>query len=350
MRAILVFRTGQLGDTLVSMPAMEAIRKRYSNHRLVLLTDCHTKSSGYVSSWDVLKPTGWFDDVLFYAPANGLLDKLSTMLRLAWKIGKMSPQCVYDLTSGRNSFQNLRDRFFFRLIAGVQEYKSYGAFMKPGKNSDGILPRVEPEWKRLLGLVDGEGAGFNFRLPIPETEQVKTERILAKKGISLGLKILAVGPGSKMPAKRWPEERFAELGRHLLAENKRLEIVILGGMEDAEIGQRLSRELGQRAHNLAGQLTIYGSASVLRHCLGYVGNDTGTMHLAAMVGVPCVALFSARDYPGCWEPYGTNHTILRHETECAGCMLQVCEEQQNECLRRITVDEMLAAVRTLLKQ
>jgi ADP-heptose:LPS heptosyltransferase len=85
----------------------------------------------------------------------------------------------------------------------------------------------------------------------------------------------------------------------------------------------------------------------LQRCLAYVGNDAGTMHLAGMVGIPCVGLFSARDYPGQWEPYGEGHVILRHETECAGCMRTVCP-YDNRCLDLISVDEAERAVNSIV--
>jgi heptosyltransferase III len=73
------------------------------------------------------------------------------------------------------------------------------------------------------------------------------------------------------------------------------------------------------------------------------------MHLAAMAGLPCVGLFSARDYPGLWEPYGEGHTILRKEISCAGCMLEICAEKANACLKLITVDEVMSATTELLR-
>jgi ADP-heptose:LPS heptosyltransferase len=62
--------------------------------------------------------------------------------------------------------------------------------------------------------------------------------------------------------------------------------------------------------------------------------------LAGFVGVPCVAIFSARDIPGKWVPYGSAHRILRRQTDCAGCMLEVCD-RKNLCLTRITTDAVL---------
>jgi len=152
-----------------------------------------------------------------------------------------------------------------------------------------------------------------------------------------------------MPAKIWPAENFRDVAKRLLAIDNELHIVILGGGEDHEVGNTLVSEHDGRVHNFAGELSILASAAMLRRCSGYVGNDTGTMHLAAMVGRPCVALFSARDNPGTWEPYGTGHVVLRHEVDCAGCMLQVCDRFQNKCMKLISVDEVYAATKMLLQ-
>jgi ADP-heptose:LPS heptosyltransferase len=160
--------------------------------------------------------------------------------------------------------------------------------------------------------------------------------------------LLAVGAGSKMPAKRWPRERFRELGRRLLAADPALHLLVVGGKEDAALGAALCAEWGVRSHNLAGRLSIHGSAAVLQRCRAYVGNDAGAMHLAGMAGIPCAALFSARDYPGQWEPCGAGHVILRHETECAGCMHTVCP-YDNKCLGLISVDEAERAVWKILR-
>jgi len=156
-----------------------------------------------------------------------------------------------------------------------------------------------------------------------------------------------VGPGSKMPSKVWPLERFREVGSRLLQNYPDCMLLVVGGRDDVARGEELCSVWGPRARNLAGELSPYGSAEVLRQCVAYVGNDTGAMHLAGMVGTPCVALFSARDYPGQWEPYGTGHIVLRHETECAGCMRIDCP-YENKCLNLITVDEAEKAVNSII--
>jgi len=99
----------------------------------------------------------------------------------------------------------------------------------------------------------------------------------------------------------------------------------------------------------AGALRVRDSAALLERCRLFIGNDTGTMHLAASSGVPCVALFSARDEPGKWEPMGERNVVLRKSVPCAGCMLTSCDERDRLCLRLIEVEEVIDAASSLLK-
>lgn len=347
-KSILIFRTGQLGDTLMAMPAIQTIRRKYPKDHLILLTDRRRENTNNVTAWDVLEPTGWFDDVLLYHPADGLLKKALTFWNLRKEIKKVSPKVFYDLSSYRTERQHKRDRFYFRWIVGIPEYKGYQIFQKPKKSKKGQLPAFEPEWKRLLKLVGVYEAEMKFDLPIPVDAQKKAEQLIKEAGLT-EKKFIALGPGSKMLAKRWLEERYSELIERLIDKDKQIEIIILGANEDKELGQRLSGNRISRIHNLAGSLSIYESAAMLKKCSAYIGNDTGTMHLAAMVGTPCVAIFSARDYPGWWEPYGNDHIVLRKDTDCAGCMLEVCDKYDNKCLKLITIDEVFWAVSEVLR-
>ena len=68
------------------------------------------------------------------------------------------------------------------------------------------------------------------------------------------------------------------------------------------------------------------------------------MHLAAVMGLPCVAVFTSRDNREVWEPCGTAHTILRRELTCSGCVLERCEVERMRCLDLISTEDVWAAV------
>ena len=253
---------------------------------------------------------------------------------------------MYNLSPQRTLAQRRRDEFIFRRLLSSRNYSSRDYFEPKPKADPGGLPRVKPEWMRLLESVAALGSS-EFRLPIPAEAQVEANRALNGHIDATGAAV-AFCPGSKMPAKRWGADNYAESARRLLAEYPDCKLVFLGGPEDAPLCDALVGKLGPRAKNLAGELTLFGSAAVLRRCKLYVGNDTGTMHLAAAVGTRCIAVFSARDYPGLWEPFGKGHTVLRTSLECEGCMLETCSQFDGACLSRITVEQVLGAVRESL--
>ena len=107
--------------------------------------------------------------------------------------------------------------------------------------------------------------------------------------------------------------------------------------------------VGPRSHNLAGRLSVFGSASILSRCATLIGNDSGTTHLAAMVGIPCVAIFSARNAPGQWEPLGQHHIVLEDRPACAGCMLDDCVHEGNKCLTRIQAGSVVRGAVSLIE-
>jgi len=351
--SILVFRIGQLGDTLVAMPAINSIRSRFPKHKLILLTDRHLNKNVFISSWDILGPTKWFDDVIFYEPTPSIFGRIFNLITLFKQLKKFRFEYVFDLSPSRSYKQLKRDRFFFTRLLGITNYFQAVSPTATPQAENGKLLFVTPEWKRLLSIVNDNIEcrdildEISFNLPIPTKYLIEAKTLLDKHQLDEHSQFIGIGPGSKMPAKQWSFENYAELGKHLLLHYPEMHLLVVGGKEDAETGADLCRQWGERAHNLAGELSIYGSAAILKHCICYVGNDTGTMHLAGMVGTRCVSIFSARDYPGKWEPYGTLHKILRTDIECAGCMLEICSNN-NACLCQISVDQVVDAVEGIL--
>lgn len=336
-RRVLVFRIGNLGDSLVAMPAIGEVRRQLPEASLALLSNRHSSESKAVSSWDVLGPTGWFDNQFSYDSDAKGLKAVCEVVRLTREIRRYRPTEVVNLSPKRSAGQARRDEIYFRRILGIP---IRGASNVPAIITNG---HSEPEWKRLKRVVGGD-APVSFALPIRSAERARAESVLVGVARSGGFPVIAIGPGSKMQAKRWPTERFEELGLRLLAQYPKAMLLVLGGPEDRALGEALCQKWGERCLNLAGHLSIYGSAALLERCHLYVGNDTGTMHLAAMVGTRCVAIFSARDVPGAWDPFGQYHTILRRQIECSGCMLETCVSRQNECLRLISVGDVLESV------
>jgi len=98
----------------------------------------------------------------------------------------------------------------------------------------------------------------------------------------------------------------------------------------------------------AGALNIRESIAALSKCGFYLGNDTGTMHMAVAAGLKCVAIFSAREYPGNWYPYGGGHKILRAEVPCENCILEECLEHNTKCINTIGIEQVFQTCQELI--
>src|SRR5205085_11755752 len=102
--SILVFQVGLLGDTLVAMPAIRAIRERFPDRDLVLLTTRPHRPS-WVCPWEILGPTGWFSDVVFYDCSTRLAARAREVWRIARELRRRSIETVFNLAPPRNSAQ-----------------------------------------------------------------------------------------------------------------------------------------------------------------------------------------------------------------------------------------------------
>ena len=353
-KRILVFRIGQLGDTIVGLPAYWAVREHFPKAHLALLRDSH-KGKSYVSPEKVLPSEGLFDEYIAYFGNEGGT-RLREIIKLVLKLRRSRYDTLaYLYPSGRKFWKVWMDLFFFR-CAGVRSFLGANGMTSEKRLSYAYpLPSAEHEADYLLRRLSYSGipvpaphqGKMSLRLTQSEIENANTW-IVKKVAKEKCRNMVALGPGSKMPSKVWPEDRFAELGKRLIEEFNIFPI-IFGGPEDRDTGSQLINAWNCGI-NVAGELSIRESAILIGQCKLYIGNDTGTMHLAASVETPCVAIFSARDFPGKWYPYGDNHTVLRKSVPCEGCMLQICINKKKECLTLITTESVVRSCRNHLKR
>jgi ADP-heptose:LPS heptosyltransferase len=382
-RRILVYRIGQLGDTIIALPAMWAVRRCFPNAYMALLSDRHSRS-GYVLAQQVLPSEGLFDEYLSYEAGIHGTDPRNMLAVLPALRRRRFDTLVYLAPRLRTRWQVWRDLFFFRL-AGIRQFIGHKGFKPlPPRTPGERLPQLEHEADHLLDRLAKSGIPVSARdrrcmdLRLTQRELLDAEawleariRVCQKtplRGPSRAARphprrvlkqcsdilisdtfrgpVVGFGPGSKWPSKVWPLERYAALGQRLVAELDAFPIVF-GGPEDRELGERLLAQWGRGA-NAAGELNVRQAAAVLRLCQLYVGNDTGTMHLAAAVGTTCVVAFAAQDWPGRWYPYGDQHVVLRRPVPCEGCMLSVCTEHGMACMMEISVEDMWRACQQVL--
>ncbi|OAI55746.1 hypothetical protein AYO49_05200 [Verrucomicrobiaceae bacterium SCGC AG-212-N21] len=146
------------------------------------------------------------------------------------------------------------------------------------------------------------------------------------------------------PAKRWPLERYAEVARQLSTRWPEIEWRFFGAPGETAMGEELSAKLqGVKHRNLVGKTNLSQLIQNLKQCRLLLTNDTGTMHLAAALGVPTVSIFGSTE-PVLTSALGERHRIVRHHVPCSPCFKRECPFGHYECMTGVTVERVEAEV------
>lgn len=357
LKRILIYRTGYLGDTLISLPAFWAVRKSFPDAHIALLSNSDSQNPQFATARNILPARDLFDEWLSYPTNLGKLQTLQSFKDLFLKIKRGNfDALIYLMTRNRNAKQIKRDAAFFRL-AGIKNIIGTKYLLENylDPNAPRPLPEVEPEADYLVKCLTFENFPLSSEASDLRPEMLLTER--EKRGAReffdencripfQNRNLIAIAPASKWESKIWAEEKYTAVIERLIAE-KNIFPVIFGGTEDREKGERLLKKWKTGA-NAAGILNIREAAAALGFCRLYLGNDTGTMHLAASVGTRCVAIFAAIDWAGRWIPFGSGHKIFRRTVECEGCLSPICYNK-NKCLELVSTEEVFRACLEILE-
>jgi heptosyltransferase-2 len=158
--------------------------------------------------------------------------------------------------------------------------------------------------------------------------------------------VIGLCPGAEYgAAKRWLPERFAEAAAKISAQSS-TQWILFGTKNDAAIGERIAAAIADHCVNRIGQTTLDQLIGELRQCRLLLTNDTGTMHLAALLGVPVVSIFGSTE-PRLTGPLGNGHIVLRHHVECSPCFLRKCPIDFR-CMKAVSAEEVAHAVLSML--
>jgi len=363
-RAVLVYRTGRLGDFINAIPALSRLRERFPAARISLLTTCSTQKSmqtltkRYVTS---LRELPWLD---FVVPS--LVDAPCVFsLEEGWRgwrevrhaVKTIRPDCMFFVSASGESFRSRAKKLVFARLAGVRG-PVYGWRMHSNRY---FLPHVQYragmfEHQAQAGLrAIGECAALAgvgekdvvFPIAVDPESTAWADELLAGLGWADKL-VLAVAPGATFEHKRWPVDNYIRLCRELQSRWAG-RFVVVGAGSEAALGDQLGEALGSACLNLAGRTSLRQLAALLKRCGLLVGNDGGPAHLASALGRPCVTVTSALDFPIYWEPWNSRGQAVREAAPCQFCLdLAKCPLGTNACIMAVKLAEVLRACERIL--
>jgi heptosyltransferase-2 len=159
-----------------------------------------------------------------------------------------------------------------------------------------------------------------------------------------GARLIALAPGAAYgPAKQWPQAYYAGLV-DLLANVYGAQSILVGSPTEFELCETIARAANHAPLIAAGRTNVGQLAALFSLCNGFAGNDSGSMHLAAAVGLPTVGIFGSTD-PGRTGPIGRKTATVYHNVECSPCLQRTCRYNHYNCLLGIAPAEIAEALK-----
>ncbi|RKR82258.1 ADP-heptose:LPS heptosyltransferase [Mucilaginibacter gracilis] len=348
-RKILIYRLGSLGDTVIALPCFNKIRETFPYADITLLTNRPVAAKA--APLEAVLGQGYFYDHIFDYPVG--TRSLFVLFSLIRKIRRLKIDTIVNITASRSKQAAIRDRLFFKL-AGI---KHLIGFPKDDRDFNlSIDPLTnEYEWEAIrlsrrineLGKISINEDRY-WDLHLTEAEIKAGENALSS--IDKQKPFIAVSAGTKMQAKDWEDDNWVGLISRLKDALPGWGLVMIGAPDEADRANECITAWGHNSINLCGKSSPRVSAAVLKQAFLFVGHDSGPMHLAAAVGIPCVAIFAARNLPRQWYPRGNKNRIIYHKTDCAGCGLEICIIQKKKCILSITIDEVHDEIVNLINE
>jgi lipopolysaccharide heptosyltransferase II len=330
---ILIRSSNWLGDAVMTVPAVRAIKRGRPDAHVTMLTPAKLA--------DVWRLVPEVDEVIPFDPPRGPLRALRSLFH-PWKVARKLRGQEFDAAV---VLPNSIRAAFEVWLAGIPRRVGYPGHKGRGFFLDQVLrekkrrkqetaPRPQHQvyhYLRLAEFIGAEIPEMPFALPHERRTPSKCARI-------------AVCPGAEYGgAKRWLPERFAEVIKTLNLARE-CEWTLVGTFKDRVVAEEIVAQAGApgNVENRCGQTSLEQLIGILRASDVLLTNDTGTMHLAALLGVPTVSIFGSTE-PVLTGPLGSGHAILRHKVECSPCFLRECPIDFR-CMKGVEVREVMAAV------
>jgi heptosyltransferase-3 len=320
IKNIYIFRPGALGDILIAAPLFYSIKLQYPNCKLILISEEGTRLN-HVTAKMVVELIPEINETILY-PNLSILKKFKFFRsNIDFSINNA---IVYLKYSRCSIIQVYRDYLFFRLIG----FKHTFSFWNYITNSKISKNNFIPEYQRLFNVTI-DLTGFNTTPKYFNLNKSLINNINKYKIFS--------APFGKAKSKRWPIDRYNRLYEKLGSMGYH---IVICGSKDEEIEFKEIGWSNKTYINGYFGLNFKELVNHIKDSIIYIGNDTGPMHLAALLNITCIAIFSDTNRDTNWEPYGNGHEILRSKVECGNCQSEICRLKINICMTQIPYEQV----------
>ena len=338
---ILIRATNWVGDAIMALPALRAIRKRFRVAHIAIV------ARPYVA--DLYRNQLICDHLYPYDP-QGLTAGFYERENLARELHAQRFEVAMLL-------QNAFDAAWLAWRARIPERIGYSRdgrrllltkavrVPKPGE-----IPAHEQfyylELLRRAGWIDKLNGGESISLILPARAKDRAGDYMLAAGARPNALRIAIGAGASYgSAKCWAPERFAEVANRMIEEFD-ADVILFGTAGERAVADAISAAMRRPPIDLIGKTSMAELPGLLSECQLFLGNDSGAMHVAAAVGVPVVAIFGSTD-PNGTAPVTPRCSIVQEKPYCNPCFLRRCPTD-HRCMTRVLPPAVETAARSWL--
>jgi ADP-heptose:LPS heptosyltransferase len=336
---IAVFRALYLGDLLLAVPALRALRAGFPDAEITFI------GLPWAQSF-VQRFRHYVDRFVEFVGFPGLAEVDVIPERTTCFIEQQRVY-GYDIVVQMHGNGRASNRFAMALNAGMT-VGYYEGSDKGELTLGAAYPGTQPEIFRNLGLAQLLGCperGAELEFPLSHSDYAEAAMLLdhfpRARHPYIGLH-----SGAHALARRWPVECFARVADEL-AHLFDAQIILTGNTDEQTIVQSMKEQMTTRPINLAGKTSLGGLAALIDTLDLFISNDTGPAHLADALGTPSITIFGPTDYQR-WAPLNQRlHRIVRYPVACSPCSYQTCPID-HRCLKGVSPEMVIEAARDLL--
>jgi heptosyltransferase-2 len=338
---ILIRATNWVGDAIIALPALRAVRKRFADAEISIL------ALSYVG--DIYRDQQICDRLITY-DRGGIHAGIGGRERLAAELRERK----FDLAL---LLQNAFDAAWVAWRARIPKRIGYSRDARGFLLTEAVrVPKageIPPHEKfyylellRRVGWLESLPDEAVISLHVPEQGRRRAAEFLTGAGSRPHALRIAVGAGASYgSAKCWLPDRFAEALNHLQLQSD-ADVILFGTSTEAMVAATIATGLRRAPIDLTGKTTIADLPALLSQCHLFLGNDSGAMHVAAAVGLPVVAIFGPTDPLGT-APVTPRSSIVQEKSYCSPCFLRHCPTD-HRCMTKISSQAVEAAAQPWL--
>jgi heptosyltransferase-2 len=338
---ILVVQTSFIGDTVLTLPLLSEIKRRFPGSKLSLL--CTPLGRELLLDYPIV------DEIIVDDKKEAGRGWIGL-----WQQAKLLKAKRFTLAlCPHKSFRSGLLLFLANIplrVGFTQSKSSFLFHVRVNRNAE------RHDVERTLSILEGLGIRTDdcervLDLPIATSVEKEVTRRLFTAGVDTSKMLVGIHPGSVWATKRWSAEGFGRL-IGLLKEKYPCEILLFGGSEDAQVVTNVQNLCGGCAVSLVDRISLRELPAALSLCRVLITNDSGPMHIAVARGVPVVAIFCATTPELGFYPYSARAIVVEKHLPCRPCSShggRRCPLGTEDCIRLIRAEEVFHAVGELLE-